>query len=56
MHVGRRSAALLASRDRVYTADESSNTVSVTEPGANEVLGTIPLGQVVFSPTAGWRS
>ncbi|TJZ77924.1 hypothetical protein FCG67_12790 [Rhodococcus oryzae] len=30
--------------DRVYTADQSSNTVSVINPATNEVLGTIALG------------
>lgn len=35
----------ISSADRVYTADQSSNTVSVIDPSANEVLGTIPLGQ-----------
>ncbi|MEJ7765435.1 MAG: beta-propeller fold lactonase family protein [Acidimicrobiales bacterium] len=31
--------------DRVYTADQSSNTVSVINPATNEVLGTLPLGE-----------
>lgn len=31
--------------DRVYTADQSSNTVTVINPATNEVLGTLPLGQ-----------
>lgn len=35
----------ISSRDRVYTADQSSNTVSVIDPARNEVLGTIRLGQ-----------
>lgn len=30
--------------DRVYTADQVSNTVSVIDPLANTLLGTIPLG------------
>jgi YVTN family beta-propeller protein len=30
--------------DRVYTADQDSNTVSVIDPSTNSVLGTIPLG------------
>ncbi len=30
--------------DRVYTADQTSNTVSVINPATNEVLGTLPLG------------
>jgi YVTN family beta-propeller protein len=40
-----REAQPISSRDRVYTADMSSNTVSVIDPKTNEVLGTIPLGQ-----------
>src|SRR6201994_316893 len=35
----------ISSRDRVYTADQVSNTVTVINPKTNEVLGTIPLGQ-----------
>ena len=34
----------ISSRDRVYTADQSSNTVTVIDPSTNRVLGTIPLG------------
>ena len=34
----------ISSRDRVYTADQSSNTVSVIDPSTNRVLGTLPLG------------
>jgi YVTN family beta-propeller protein len=34
----------ISSRDRVYTADMASNTVSVINPKTDEVLGTIPLG------------
>lgn len=30
--------------DRIYTADQSSNTVTVINPATNEVLGTIALG------------
>jgi YVTN family beta-propeller protein len=30
--------------DRVYTADQTSNTVSVIDPATNTFLGTIPLG------------
>lgn len=30
--------------DRVYTADQTSNTVSVIDPTSNTLLGTIPLG------------
>ena len=42
-------AQAISSSDRVYTADQSSNTVSVIDPSADdnkgEVLGTISLGQ-----------
>ncbi|MFI8932350.1 hypothetical protein ACIG3E_32385 [Streptomyces sp. NPDC053474] len=34
----------LSGRDRVYTADQTSNTVTVIDPSANRTLGTIPLG------------
>ena len=40
-------------QDRVYTADQISNTVSVIDPSANELLGQIRLGNVrpdVLSP------
>jgi len=30
--------------DRVYTADQTSNTVTVINPATNTVLGTIPMG------------
>ncbi|GAC1657892.1 MAG: beta-propeller fold lactonase family protein [Gemmatimonadaceae bacterium] len=33
-----------SSRDRVYTADQTSNTVSVIDPGTDTFLGTIALG------------
>lgn len=34
----------ISSVDRIYTADQSSNTVTVIDPAAEEVLGTIVLG------------
>ncbi len=34
-------------RDRVYTADQTSNTVSVIDPGSNKLLGSIHLGDDV---------
>ena len=34
----------LSSRDRVYAAEQFSNTVSVTDPAANKLLGVIRLG------------
>ncbi len=39
-----RGGALISSRDRIYTADQSSNTVSVINPATNKLLGTIGLG------------
>ena len=38
-------AAATSSHDRVYTADQTSNTVSVIDPSTNTLLGTIPLGE-----------
>src|ERR1700761_7817489 len=35
----------ISSRDRVYTADQASNTVTAINPETNQVLGTIRLGQ-----------
>jgi YVTN family beta-propeller protein len=35
----------LSHRDRVYTADQFSNTVSVTDPADNRLLGAIRLGE-----------
>lgn len=44
----------ISATDRVYTADQVSNTVSVIDPSTNTLLGTIPLGQPrvgsLFSP------
>ena len=34
----------ISSRDRVYTADQTSNTVSVIDPSSNRLLGVIKLG------------
>lgn len=42
--VVKRHPAPVSSRDRLYTADQSSNTVSVIDPGTNKTLGTIALG------------
>jgi YVTN family beta-propeller protein len=33
-----------SSRDRVYTADQTSNTVSVVDPAGQKLAGVIPLG------------
>jgi YVTN family beta-propeller protein len=38
-----------AAGDRVYTADQTSNTVSVIDPAANKLLGSIHLGEDVPS-------
>ncbi|BAY49977.1 hypothetical protein SAMD00079811_76060 (plasmid) [Scytonema sp. HK-05] len=32
--------------DRVYTADQTSNTVSVHNPQTNQLLGVIRLGEI----------
>lgn len=34
----------ISSRDRVYTADQTSNTISVIDPSTNTLLGTLALG------------
>ena len=41
------SAMATAQTDRVYTADQTSNTVSVIDPESNTLLGTIQLGEDV---------
>ena len=38
-------AAPISANDRVYTADQDSNTVTVINPQTNTVLGTIALGK-----------
>jgi YVTN family beta-propeller protein len=37
----------VSSRDRVYAADQTSNTVSVIDPASNKLLGVIRLGDPV---------
>lgn len=37
----------ISSQDRVYTADQTSNTVSVIDPSSNRLLGVIKLGDPV---------
>src|SRR5260370_24956354 len=37
----------ISSHDRVYTADQTSNTVSVIDPAENKLLGVIRLGDAV---------
>lgn len=47
------SALPISARDRVYTADQVSNTVSVIDPSTNRLLGVIRLGNArpdVLSP------
>jgi YVTN family beta-propeller protein len=39
----------VSGRDRVYTADQTSNTVSVIDPSVNKLLGAIRLGDTVPS-------
>ncbi len=36
-----------STHDRVYTADQTSNTISVIDPGENKLLGVIRLGDPV---------
>src|SRR4051812_24488324 len=43
----------ISSRDRVYTADMASNTVSVIDPKTDVVLGTIPLGSASLGQILG---
>jgi len=42
----------ISGNDRVYTADQDSNTVTVIDPKTNTVLGTIPLGAVRMDTNA----
>ena len=42
-----RSNTPISSHDRVYTADQTSNTVSVIDPAENKLLGVIRLGDPV---------
>src|SRR5215467_3685308 len=37
----------ISSRDRVYAADQTSNTVSVVDPSTNKLLGVIQLGDPI---------
>lgn len=38
------NAIPVSSRDRIYTGDQASNTITVIDPGQNKVLGTWSLG------------
>src|ERR1700693_5553401 len=42
-----RSDIPISSHDRVYAADQTSNTVSVIDPSTNQLLGVIRLGDPV---------
>src|ERR1700758_3014901 len=42
-----RSDIPITSHDRVYAADQTSNTVSVVDPSTNKLLGVIKLGDPV---------
>jgi YVTN family beta-propeller protein len=42
----------ISGNDRVYTADQDSNTVTVINPKTDTVLGTIPLGAVRMDTNA----
>ncbi len=42
----------ISGNDRVYTADQDSNTVTVINPKTDTVLGTIPLGAVRLNTNA----
>lgn len=41
------SGPRVSSRDRVYTADQTSDTVSVIDPASNQLLGVLRLGDPV---------
>ena len=42
--VAQAAMALPAASDRVYTADQNTNTISVFDPAGNRLLGQIVLG------------
>src|SRR5260370_160973 len=42
----------ISGNDRVYTADQDSNTVTVIDPRSDTVLGTIPMGAVRLDTNA----
>ena len=42
--VAAEKASAVSSRDRVYTGDQISNTVSVIDPASNKLLGVVRLG------------
>ena len=50
------AVALPSARDRIYTADQNSNTVSVIDPASNTLLGQIRLGNPTYAVSLahGW--
>ena len=42
----------ISDRDRVYAADQTSNTISVINPASNKLLGVIRLGDPIPAPLA----
>ncbi|KAL1616429.1 hypothetical protein SLS56_011420 [Neofusicoccum ribis] len=47
------AGAPISSQDRIYTGDQSSNTITVIDPETNAVLGTISLGSSRLSDVIG---
>lgn len=45
--------SVISARDRIYTGDQSSNTITVLNPANNSVLGTISLGSERLSDVIG---
>jgi YVTN family beta-propeller protein len=43
----------ISDSDRIYTGDQSSNTITVIKPSTNEVLGTISLGDIRLGSVIG---
>ena len=46
------NSQIISSYDRVYTADQDSNTVTVIDPKSNVVMGTIPFGNIRMDTNA----
>jgi YVTN family beta-propeller protein len=47
------AGAPISDTDRIYTGDQTSNTITVVKPSTNEVLGTISLGDVRLTDVIG---
>jgi YVTN family beta-propeller protein len=45
--------APVSAKDRIYTSDQTSNTITVINPSSNQVLGTISLGDVRMTDVIG---